>query len=153
MEIREITDPEGLAAAYPVMRQLRTDLTPDGFASRFVEMQPQGYRLFALEDGGRVVALAGIAVMTNLYHGRHVFVYDLVTDEAHRSRGYGARLLGFIGRLARDHGCEGVALTSAFHRTGAHRFYQEKMGYRRTSYLFHHDLDGPSSEEYPAHGP
>lgn len=135
-EIKELREPGELAAAYPVMRQLRPDVTPDGFIDSFRRMQAEGYRLFALVMGDRPLALAGVAVMTNLYHGRHVWVYDLVTDETRRSEGLGARLLSFVEEFARREGCEHVALSSALWRTDAHRFYQNRMGYGCTSYVF-----------------
>ncbi len=104
------------------------------------EMIPRGYRLFALEDNGRIVALAGVGRGVNLYYGRYLWVYDLITDETARSHGYGARLLDHVEEVARDEGCETIALSSAFHRTDAHRFYTDRAGYEKVSYVFKKDL-------------
>ena len=56
------------------------------FAGRVEAQQAQGYRLAFLEDEGAVVAVAGFRVMDMLATGRTLYVDDLVTDEAWRSR-------------------------------------------------------------------
>ncbi len=139
-DIRELISAGDLRAAFPVMRQLRTHLSEDEFVATVGAMRPEGYRLLALFNEGRAVALAGVAVLTNLYHGRHVWVYDLVTDEAARSRGHGARLLAWVEGFAREQGCARVALSSGVQRVDAHRFYERKMGYARASYVFTKNL-------------
>jgi GNAT superfamily N-acetyltransferase len=133
--IHEITTDLERRAAFPVMRELRPHLDEAAFLRLLAEMQPQGYRLFALSVHGRIVALAGVAVMTNLYYGRYVWVYDLVTASHARSRGHGARLLAFIEEFARENGAMAVALSSGFAREDAHRFY-EREDYKKTSFVF-----------------
>ncbi len=123
------------------MHELRTQLDEREYLALLDEMAPEGYRLFALREGGAIVALAGIAVITNLYHGRHVWVYDLVTTAAARSRGHGRHLLSYVEEFARAQGCGVVALSSGMQRTDAHRFYEQRMGYARPSYVFAKQLD------------
>lgn len=134
--IRELTKKEEWIEAFSLMKELRTHLDLDAYLSLLEEMRPQGYRLFALEKDGRMVALAGVAVMVNLYNGRYLFIFDLVTKEEERSRGYGAKLLRHLEAFARARGCRLVELTSGLKRTDAHRFYEEKMGYTRNSWVF-----------------
>jgi GNAT superfamily N-acetyltransferase len=140
--IEEILTPTGLREAFPVMRELRTTLTEAEFVRR-VEAQREsgGYRLFALRaDDGQIVALAGAAVQENLYAGRHLWLYDLVTASAFRSQGYGRTLLTFLEDFARQQGCERLGLVSGVQRTDAHRFYEEHLGYQRTCYQFEKKL-------------
>ncbi|MEH7225101.1 GNAT family N-acetyltransferase [Bacillus sp. JJ1566] len=139
-EFRELKTVDEWKMAFPVMKQLRTHLEVDEFVGLVTEMQPQGYRLFALVDGGKVAAVTGVAQQLNLYYGKNMYVYDLVTDEAGRSKGYGEALLSYIHELARELGCSKVALTSGLQRVDAHRFYEEKMGYERKSYAFVREL-------------
>ena len=136
MEVLELRGEEQWREAFPVMRELRTHLDEDTFVAMLREMGPQGYRLLAVRDGGAITALAGIAHLTNLYYGRHVWVYDLITTAAARSQGYGEALLGHVERLARELGCDTVALASGLQRLDAHRFYELRMGYSRTAYTF-----------------
>ena len=139
-EIRELMTIDEWKMAFPVMKQLRTHLGIEEFVEIATQMKPQGYRLFALVDEGKVVAVTGVAQQLNLYYGKNMYVYDLVTDEAGRSKGYGEALLSYIHELARELGCGKVALTSGLQRVDAHRFYEEKMGYERKSYAFVKEL-------------
>ncbi|WP_010676841.1 GNAT family N-acetyltransferase [Bacillus timonensis] len=139
-EVRELKNADEWKMAFPIMKQLRTHLELEEFVALVTEMQPQGYRLFALLDEGKIVAITGVAQQLNLYYGKNLYVYDLVTNESSRSKGYGEALLSFVHELARDLGCGKVALTSGLQRGDAHRFYEDKMGYERKSYAFVKDL-------------
>ena len=74
--------------------------------------------------------------MITLYYGRFVWVCDLVTDKNKRSNGYGERLLSYVHKWAKENSYENVALSSGLQRADAHRFYEEKMGYDKVSYVF-----------------
>jgi GNAT superfamily N-acetyltransferase len=136
----ELLSEEQWREAFPVMHELRTHLDEDTFVAMLREMAPQGYRLLAVRDDGAIKALAGIAHLTNLYYGRHIWVYDLITTAAERSRGYGEALLGHVERMARELDCDTVALASGLQRLDAHRFYEQRMGYSRTAYAFQKSL-------------
>lgn len=119
------------------MRELRGHLSEERWLELTAEMAPDGYRLLALEDeAGEIQALAGIRVSTNLYYGRHVWVDELVTAPGARSRGHGRMLLTHVEELAVADGCEVVGLSSGARRVDAHRFYEERMGYDRASFVF-----------------
>lgn len=137
MRIVELQGRDGFRRAWPVMRELRGHLSEERYLEILDLMVPDGYRLLALEDDeGAIQALAGIGVSTNLYYGRHVWVYELVTAPETRSLGHGRALLGHVEELAASEGCEIVALSSGLWREDAHRFYEAHMGYEKTSYGF-----------------
>lgn len=137
MKVVELRGRDDFVRAWPVMRELRGHLTEDRWLELLDVMVPDGYRLFALEDGGGVIrALAGIRVSTNLYYGRHVWVDELVTAPETRSLGHGRTLLAHVQDLAVAEGCEVVGLSSGMRRVDAHRFYEDRMGYVRASYVF-----------------
>ena len=138
--IKPIESPRELDDSFPVMNQLRTDLTLDVYRELVAAMRPQGYELYALYADDTIVSLAGIEVRVNLYLEKHVFVYDLVTCMNHRSKGYGEMLLHFVHEYARDRGAKYVSLESGLARTEAHRFYKDKMDYAITSYSFRKQL-------------
>ncbi|MBE3554747.1 MAG: GNAT family N-acetyltransferase [Thermicanus sp.] len=122
--------------AYPVMSQLRTHLTMEDYLQGMRAMWREGYRLFAYRKGEEILALAGGTILTNLYNGRHFYLYDLVTAGEYRSQGIGESLLRYVENWAKEQGCEWVVLSSGLQRVDAHRFYEDKMGYMRSSYLF-----------------
>lgn len=140
-EVRELTTDEEFRQAFPIMNELRTHFMELGeYEAALAEMRPGGYRLFAAMDGERIVALAGIAIRTNFYFGKYLYVYDLITSESERSKGHGKVLLDHLEELARKDDCQTIALSSGVQRKDAHRFYEEKMGYERPSFVFKKDL-------------
>ena len=126
---------EEIARCFAVMLHLRPYLVESEFVERVRAQQAQGFRLASLEDEGTVVAVAGFRVMEMLASGRTLYVDDLVTEEAQRSRGHGKIMLDWLEAYARDAGCETFSLDSGTHRQEAHAFYfRERM--RVTSFHF-----------------
>lgn len=139
--IQELTTGEEFRRAYPVMNELRTHLmTVDDYEQQLGAMRRDGYRLFAVVEDDRYVALVGVAIRTNFYYGRFLYVYDLITSDTERSKGHGKALLDHLEELARADGCQTIALSSGVQRADAHRFYEDKMGYERVSYVFKKEL-------------
>ena len=153
MRIDELTTEAEWREAFPVMRELRTHLDEATFLALMHEMTPQGYRLLAArDDAGMIRALAGIGELTNLYYGHHIWVYELITSASERSRGYGKALMDRVETLARDLGCDTVALASGLQRADAHRFYEDKVGMLRSAYTFQKSVR-PSIFVWPPHAP
>ncbi len=122
MEIAE-TD-EQIAACFPVMKQLRTELREDTFVATVRSMQGEGFRLAFLTSDSIVVAVAGFYICHKLsVNGKSLYVYDLVTDDRHRSLDFGKRLMDDLKELARARDCETIELDSGVQRFAAHRFY------------------------------
>ncbi|SDX05190.1 Acetyltransferase (GNAT) family protein [Marininema mesophilum] len=138
--IKECETEADFRNAFPVINELRPHLSEESYFRLLKPMQEAGYRLFVLEQDGEVIACAGIEVATNFYNGRHLYLHDLVTRSDCRSCGYGERLLGELEAWGREQGCELVSLTSRFIRKDAHRFYEERMGYDKESYVFLKEL-------------
>ncbi|MFA5233217.1 MAG: GNAT family N-acetyltransferase [Sulfurimonas sp.] len=134
MQIRELGLKE-LLSAYDVVSQLRTTLTYDEFEDLIYEMRSMEYKMFGIMDGEKLITYAGVAIQTNLYHKRHLFVFDLVTDEKYRSKGYGEMMLAYLRDFAKMGMCENIVLSSGFAREDAHRFY-EKNGFVKKSFVF-----------------
>ena len=105
MIIKELLNSKEFIKAFPIVQQLRPHLEERAYLNLIKDMQKEGYRMFALFDAAtdaeKIVAVAGIIQLTNLVYGKHIWIYDLVTDTACRSKGYGAILLSFINDLAK----------------------------------------------------
>ncbi len=114
---------DDIARCYAVMAQLRPHLDEQTFVDQVQRQAAQGYRVAYVEDDGTVVAVAGFREMEMLSRGRHIYVDDLVTDEAGRSNGYGAALMDWLVAVAHERGLVAVELDSGVQRFGAHRFY------------------------------
>jgi hypothetical protein len=119
---------------YRVMRQLRPHLTAATFLSRVQSQRVQGYRLAFLEASGEVRAVAGYRISECLAWGRFLYVDDLVTGEASRSKGHGRALFDWLVAEAVREECRELHLDSGVQRFGAHRFYLA----RRMDITCHH---------------
>jgi GNAT superfamily N-acetyltransferase len=117
-----VATPEWLARAERVHRQLRPDLPAD-YAGRLRTVFANGGRLALVAEGGLVRAVTLWRLIENTYEGRRLYVDDLVTDEAQRSRGFGKVLFDWLQAKARQLGCDVIALDSGVQRAGAHKFY------------------------------
>ncbi|UOQ43965.1 GNAT family N-acetyltransferase [Halobacillus salinarum] len=137
MEVREIHTMEEIRQAYPVMKQLRSHLLEDEYIELVQEaMDKDMYHMAAVFIEGEISAVTGFKPMITLYYGRFVWVCDLVTDERTRSQGHGGKLLSFVEEWAKLRGYEDIALSSGLQREKAHRFYENKMNYKKVSYVF-----------------
>jgi GNAT superfamily N-acetyltransferase len=136
VEIIELPPGDGrLASVYPVMRELRTDLSERDFHERYAAGHEDGYRMAAVFDGDECRAAAGYRLLTNFVSGRHLYIDDLVTAERWRSHGYGRLLNKYLVELARNESCTSVQLDSHTRRRDAHRFYFRER-YVITSFHF-----------------
>ncbi len=117
------TDTE-VSACFPVMVQLRPHLADTAeLVMRVARQRAAGYRILAAWRGDVPIGLAGYRVEENLIHGRFIYVDDLVTVEADRRSGIGARLLHAVAEEGRKLGCDRLVLDTALENVLAHRFY------------------------------
>jgi len=141
VEIRELESKREWLDAFPLVKQLRTHLDEAQYLEYLEQMTADGYRLFGLFADGDLAALAGADILTNMYYGRHLWVFELVTDPDHRSKGFGRQLFEHLVGWAEDRGCERIALSSGLQRERAHRFYEDHVEMDRASYVFTRELD------------
>lgn len=127
---------EQILATREVMLQLRPHLAPDEYVARVRRlMEKERFHLLAGVEDGVVRAVAGFRFMDMLYCGRILYVDDLVTDEAARSAGWGARLLEWMRWRAEAEECAELHLDSRVTRARAHRFYF-RQGMEITAFHF-----------------
>ena len=117
-----VTDGD-IAGCFDVMAELRPHLKRESFVPLVRSMESDGFRLALISNGGRVVAVAGYRISTNLFYGKHLYVDDLVTSDAERSQGHGRELLAWLRALAVERGCSAFHLDSDVQRKRAHAFY------------------------------
>jgi len=128
MIIRTATssDCEGIAALY---RQLNPDDPPID-KSRFVATlerisNDSGLELIVAEYSGSLVATCYLNIIPNLSRGGapYAIIENVVTDQAHRRKGYGKAVVSFALERAWCGGCYKVVLTTSSHREATHAFY------------------------------
>ena len=128
------TDAE-IQSCYEVMAELRPHIAREQFLPLIRSMQKDGFRLACIKDGGRVVAVAGYRVSTNLFYGYNLYVDDLVTADSERSKGHGRVMMAWLRNIAVEKGCKAFHLDSGVQRKRAHAFYLRE-GLELSSYHF-----------------
>lgn len=124
LDLRYADDKTDIIRCYPLMRQLRPHLaTEQEFVDRWQRQREAGYRLIALWQDQTPVALAGFRLQENLVHGVHLYVDDLVTDEAARSGGLGHLLMDRLKEEGRSLGVDKLILDTPLTNVLGHRFY------------------------------
>ncbi len=117
------TDAE-ITACYPVIAELRVNAKREGFTERIRnQMNAHGYHLAYIKASGDVVCAAGFRIADCLAWNRYLYIEDLVSLPGSRSRGYGAAMMQWLIRHAREKGCQQIHLDSGVQRYAAHRFY------------------------------
>ncbi|MEA2472487.1 MAG: hypothetical protein QOE06_402 [Thermoleophilaceae bacterium] len=96
-------------------------------AERIDAQRESGYRVAGSFQPGddQAAAVAGFRIATNLAWGHHLYVDDLVTRAAMRSRGHADAVMAWVVEEARRNGCGQLHLDSGVgpDRAAAHRFY------------------------------
>jgi GNAT superfamily N-acetyltransferase len=134
-KIQIAAGPADIERCFDVMRQLRPALVAEEFVNRIQAQQAEGYQLAYVEQDGAVVACAGFRLQQMLATGKTLYVDDLVTDAALRSKGHGEAMLQWLIALAKEAGCATFSLDSGTQRQEAHAFYfRQRM--RVTSFHF-----------------
>lgn len=123
-DVRTLTGEAQLRAVWPLVSQLRPEFDADRFVAQMLRQIGDGCHATVLFDGAGVPrAFACWRVLEMLAVGRHVYVDDLVTDVAARSRGYGKAMLDWLKAEAFRLGCVRLQLDSGTQRRDAHAFY------------------------------
>jgi GNAT superfamily N-acetyltransferase len=140
MTIQLATTDNQILACFPVMKELRPELSDDTFLARVRLQMKEGYRLvFAVDKAGIPRAVAGFRILHTLFAERMLYVDDLVSAKAVRGRGFGHRLMEWLIDRAGKEGCDEVDLDSGTHRHQAHGFYF-RQGFVISSYHFRRAL-------------
>ena len=134
MQIREMNLKE-LDVVYAVLSQLRVGLSFKEFDDLVYDMRHMEYKMIGLFQRGALVTFAGVAVQTNFYHKRHLYIFDLVTETEARRKGYAKEMMLYLSDYAKSAMCENIVLSSNFQREVAHKFY-EKEGFLKKSFVF-----------------
>lgn len=143
MDIRIAKSEADVRKCFPVMNQLRTKLEEPEFLARVKRQRDAfGYTLAFLEEDGKILTVAGFRMSECLFHGKYLYIDDLVTDGEARSKGCGDKMFDWIVRYARGNACQEICLESGVQRFDAHRFYLRKR-MKISSHHFSLDLRTP----------
>ena len=128
-----------VAEARRFMRTLDIDQWQDGYPEREVLEQDIGLRrLYAIEDAGRVAAIAALLLTPEpiydaidgawAHTGPYLTIHRMALDDAHRGRGPATMLIEQAEALARANGCDSLRADTHTGNRAMRRFL-EKQGF------------------------
>lgn len=141
MIFKELKTIEEFKQAFPVMVQLCDHLSQEQYIELLGTMKNEGYRLFSLiNEQEKIVSLAGVAIRTDFFNGKHLWIHDLVTSNEIRSQGIGKIVATHLESFAKQEGCEKIVLYSGISREKAHYFWEEHMNFERRGIVFKKEI-------------
>lgn len=126
-QVIKAKDQNDLKRFYPVMKELRKDLAlSDYLVICELAKATSGYGMVAIEENRQILAVMGYRVLYDFVHGKHLYIDDLVSTEAHRSQGLGSKLLNYAENLAKELGCKGLRLCTGIENELGKKFYERE---------------------------
>ncbi|MBX7137033.1 MAG: GNAT family N-acetyltransferase [Oligoflexia bacterium] len=126
--------------AFPVLKALRSGLTLEKFLGSRERMLRDGYHLFGLESGGRIVCVASAVVYPHVTHHSDCWVHDLSTLEEERGKGFGQAIMQEIEKFALTRKCARILVHTSKTRTRAQNFYARHLGYDGYAIVYKKEL-------------
>ena len=114
------------------MKQLRPHLNFEVFSSSIKEQVNQLYELWVYELDSQRIGAMGMREYTDFVRGRHLYIDDLVVDEAHRSKKIGALLLHFAEEEMKKRKLPSLRLSCAIENVGGMKFYEKEKWVKRS---------------------
>lgn len=124
MNIKHLDAKNEIESCFNLMKVLRPKLeSPSDFVEQILRQQKVNYRILAIEEQGKIVALAGYRETENTIYGKFIYVDDLVTDPDFRSLNMGQTLLKHISGIAQEKLMKNVVLDTGMANSQAQKFY------------------------------
>lgn len=129
-EIKSLESQCDLQAAFQLLKELRPHIDESFFFDIYTKAaKADRYSLVGLYSSDQLVAIMGFRYLYDYVHGKHIYIDDLVTTVAERSRGHGAKLLKYAEDLAVRNGCKQLRLCTGIENDSGKKFY-EKNGWK-----------------------
>jgi hypothetical protein len=132
MQIRELNLKE-LDMAYELISQLHTHLSYNEFEDLIYNMRDTEYKMIGIMNGEKLITYAGVAIQTNLYYKRHLYIFELVTNDL--SLKYENMMMEYLEDYAKIGMCENIILALGIEKINAHKFY-EKQDFCKKSFEY-----------------
>jgi len=133
-----------MAAGWPVIRQMYTQMTFEYYLERLKQTQTFDYRQFAyLSDDSTCLGVVGLWLFPRIWCGLQADIDNFVVDQDSRSQGVGKHLIDHCIRYAKERGAAIATLDTFVDNPDSHRFYFRE-GFSIRGYHFVKPLQGQS---------
>lgn len=98
------------------------------------KIEKTNIKYFIAKYDGKIIASCYICIIPNLtYNGKSIgYIENVITDEEHRKKGIGRKIMKMAIDYAKEENCYKVVLQSGINRVNAHQFY-ESIGFNGNS--------------------
>ncbi len=111
----------------PLTQQLNTDRPEMILRKRQTEMfQFNNYTCFGFYVNEMLVGVSSGWITVKLYSGKQLEIDNVIVDQQHRSKGYGAIFIDAIEQWAKENQFETVELNAYVKNSRGHKFYFTK---------------------------
>lgn len=125
-----------LEKCFPVIKELRPHLDFESYISIYEEAhRSDGFEIVAIEEDNKILAVMGYRILSDFVRGKHIYVDDLVSSEAVRSKGLGSELLQYAENLAKDMNCTTLRLCTGIENERGVNFY-ERNGWTKRAFAY-----------------
>ena len=107
MQIREL-DLKELYTIYDVIKQLYETISYQEFEDLIYDMRHMEYKMLGIMEKEELITYAGVAIQTNLYSKRHLYVFDFISDSNYDKKIYNNIMLDYLNDYAKMGMCEQV---------------------------------------------
>lgn len=136
MELKSAKTKADLESIYPIIKELRTNLTLQDFLHLTTEASKRDdYEIVAYFENNTCLGAMGYRTLYDLVHGKHLYIDDLVVTANSRSKGIGAKLLKYAEEIAAAKQCKGLRLCTGVDNQAGKRFY-EREGWKQRSVAY-----------------
>lgn len=123
---------ENIESVYPLMQQLRPNLTLQQFTSIYHQAKSANqYTLWGYFEQDTCVGIMGLRTLFDYVHLKHLYIDDLIVDQTKRSSGVGAQLLNHAEHLAQKENCTGLRLCTGKENQRGIEFYEKEKWTQR----------------------
>ncbi|WP_405382154.1 GNAT family N-acetyltransferase [Maribacter sp. LLG6340-A2] len=126
---------ENLGGIIPFLELLNPKIGKVTLKERLNEMIAQNYQCIGVYDGGKLIGISGIWVLTKYYIGKHVEPDNVCILPEYQGKGIGRQLSDWIFDYAKSIGCEAAELNCYLGNVAGHKFW-EQQGYEKVAYHF-----------------
>jgi GNAT superfamily N-acetyltransferase len=123
IHIQQLTQAEEMGSVLPLFQQLYPTLTLEKFQEALSIKIPQGYRISALSDNGKLTAACGFWIGHRFYCNKFLQMDNFIVDQKHQSQGYGKHMVDWFKAHAKENQCDHIILDSLVENKRAHQFF------------------------------
>jgi GNAT superfamily N-acetyltransferase len=135
-----LTEKAPMLPHFSLIQQLNKIVTEAEYAFALDDMIAHGYRMLIVWEGANAIGLSGFWVSTKIYSGKYMEMDNVVIAESARNQGIGQLMSEYLEKIAREEGCQMMALDAYLENVAAHRFY-ERQGFVAKGFHFLKKLD------------